>query len=142
MERALVDSNIFLDYYLDRKDSVLPLGEFAFQFIQETIRCKYLVLVCDEVVSELSENTGLTEDNVWELILDGLKQKNKIELVHCSIKEAEDAHRIAKDKNVAFNDALLAILARNNKVMVVTRDNHFFNELSEYCEAIKPEELY
>lgn len=38
MQKVLVDSNIFLDYYLDRQDAMLPLGEFAFQFVEKTLK--------------------------------------------------------------------------------------------------------
>jgi len=141
MKKVLVDSNIFLDYYLDRRDNLLPLGEFAFQFVEKALKCKYLLVICNSTLREISSNLGISEDTVWEKVLSGLKKKNKIELVQYSHEQVMEARIISKEKNVAFNDALFAIMARDKGILVVTRDWHFFEELSEIVGAVKPEEL-
>ena len=54
MQKILLDTNIYLDFYLDRKDNLKPLGEFAFNLIRETVSCKYFVLITDAHLKEMN----------------------------------------------------------------------------------------
>ena len=141
MRRVLVDSNIFLDYYLDRRDNLLPLGEFASQFITRSIKCEYFILVCNAAIWEISNNLNISEKDVWGNVLEELKRKNKVEIAAYSHEQVKEARKISKDKNVAFNDALFAVMARDAGIALVTRNNHFFAELSGIVDAVKPEDL-
>jgi len=141
MKRVLVDSNIFLDYYLDRRDNFLPLGEFAAQFINRAVKCEYFILVCNATIWEVSSNLKISEKDVWGNILGELKKKNKVEIASYSHEQVKEARKISKDKHVAFNDALFAVIARDSSIVLVTRDNHFFVELSGIADAVKPEDL-
>ena len=55
-------------------------------------------------------------------------------------KQIKYAIKICKERNVAFGDAIHAILARDNGAIVITRDRHFL-ELQDLAECRKPEEL-
>jgi predicted nucleic acid-binding protein len=139
-QRVLVDSNIFLDYYLDRKDAMLPLGEFAFRFIGSALSCNYFLLVCIETIEEISHILKAPVGEVLNLVFKELAEKGKIEIINPSLAVKAKARKIALERNLPFNDALFAVVAAENKVKVVTRDSHFL-ELKDIATAVKPEEL-
>lgn len=106
MQKVLVDSNIFLDYYLGRRGHMLPFGEFAFRFFEKALKCSYFIVVCKATLREVSDRLGISEEAMWEKVLKGLKEKNKIEVIEYSHELVKEAHILCKKKNVAFNDAL------------------------------------
>jgi predicted nucleic acid-binding protein len=141
MEKVLVDSNIFLDYYLDRKSGLLPIGEFAFQFMKRTIECNYYFIICTESIWEMSVVLKISEAEVHEKILSPLKVKNKFEIFVPLVNQKREAKSISQKRNIPYTDALFAIVARDLKIRIVTRDKHFFEELDDVVNSVKPEEL-
>ena len=141
MEKVLVDSNIFLDYYLDRKSGVVPIGEFAFQFMKSTIECNYFLILCEESIWEMAAVLNITEEDVFQKVLSGLIVKRKFELINPSPIQKKEAKNISQKRNVPYVDALFAIVARDLRIIVVTRDKHFFEELGDVVSSVKPEEL-
>jgi predicted nucleic acid-binding protein len=140
MEKTLVDSNIFLDYYLDRKDSLLPLGEFAFQFIKKAVSCEYFVIVCDLILEELEKILKIKREQVMRLIFSDLEKKQKLFIVEYSDELALNAKRIALKRSLPLNDCIFALIAKENNAFVVSRDRHF-HELADLIMCKKPEEL-
>ena len=130
MEKVLADSNIFLDYYLDRKDHLLPLGEFAFQFVKKAVECKYLVLLCDLIMEELETAMRLKQEQIKELVLSELREKQKILFIEHDLELALNAKRIATERNLPVNDCMFALMAKTNNAIVVSRDRHFEKENS------------
>ena len=57
-----------------------------------------------------------------------------------SKEQAKEATILCKKRKVPFGDALHAILARDNKAIMVTRDKHF-KKLKDIAEIKKPEDL-
>ena len=51
-----------------------------------------------------------------------------------------EAKKIAKERNLPSGDALHSIIARDNDLILVTRDNHF-KELTDISKYYKPEEI-
>lgn len=119
---------------------MLPLGEFAFQFVKRALDCKYFVVVCFEAVEEISSVLGVSEDIVLKKVLGSLVKKRKLELVYPSPLLKGKALVISGQLNVPFNDALFAVVAAERNVLIVTRDNHF-SVLAHVAESVKPEEL-
>ena len=138
--KAVVDSNIFLDYYLDRKDSMLPLGEFAFRFFKEAIECKYLILVCETNIAELGRVLRKKQNDLWKTVFSDLAEANKIRLIKYSEKQLAEAKEISCTKGIPLNDCLFAVLARDNKAILISRDKHL-NLLPDLADVRKPEEL-
>jgi predicted nucleic acid-binding protein len=141
MQSVLVDSNIFLDYYLDRRDNLLPLGEFASKFFSATMKCNYFIFLSKAVLWEICSVLSISEKAAWEKVFLPLEQKGKISLIGYSHEQVVLARAVSSEQKVPFNDALLAITAKEKGVLIVTRDNHFFEELSCLAKAVKPEEL-
>lgn len=140
MERLFLDTNIFLDFYFDRKDSLKPLGEFAFRLIQEAINCKYFVLTSETNIKEICKVTELSLEDVWDRILSDLSKANKIKVIDFSQKQYEEAKEISAKENLPIADCIVAILAKDNNATVVSRDWHH-EELLDIVEVTTPEEL-
>ncbi len=138
MKKVLVDSNIFLDYYFNRSDDLIPIGEFAFKFIQETINCKYLLLIIPSVLHELMYQLDLNEEQVFAKVFNGLNKKRKIELIFPLKEEINSARKLSQKENIPKTDYLLALISKRLKIPVITRDFHFC-EIGSLC--FKPEEL-
>jgi len=136
-EKYYLDTSIWRDYYENRSDKFRPLGEWALNLINKIIKDKNFILYSDFVIEELKVKYSEEEINkVFEVI----KKKGLLLKVDISEKQAKEAASLCKKKKVAFGDALHAILARDNKVIMITRDEHFI-ELADIVEIKKPEDL-
>lgn len=138
--KVFVDTNIFIDYYLDRKDNFLPLGEFAFQFFKRAIECEFFILICDFIVLELCEVLNLDEKELNKILFADLIKKNKITKIDFNEKQYKEAGDLSKSKLIPFSDALFAVLARAHNAILISRDKHY-NEVKNIVEVKKPEEL-
>lgn len=140
IRKVYVDTHIFVDYYWDRKDSMLPLGEFAFNFMRDTINCKYLVIISDCVVAELQKTLQLSSPEVWEEVLSGLRSAGKIEVVVPTTAQESRAEKLASDYKIPKGDALHAVVAAESGAVLISRDWHHA-ELADLVEIKKPETL-
>lgn len=68
-----------------------------------------------------------------------LFQKNVNKIV-ATAEQREEAKKIAVERNIPAGDALHAILARDNSLILITRDNHF-KHLEDISKHYKPEEI-
>ncbi len=139
--KAFVDTNIFIDYYFNRGNSIIPFGEFTFQFFKNAVECKHFILICPQIIKELCKVLKFSEEDVWSNILQNLKNSNKIELIMPSEEQSKEALRLKDAKRVSLNDALFAILARDNNAVLVSRDWHHHENLGEIVKVSKPEDL-
>jgi predicted nucleic acid-binding protein len=39
-ELIYVDTNVLIDFFLNRKDALRPIGDFAFELFKKSIDCK------------------------------------------------------------------------------------------------------
>lgn len=140
MKRVLVDSNIFLDYYLDRKDNMLPLGEFAFQFINRAIKCEFFFFITKDVLFEIKNVLGASEEHVWKNVFGALANKNKIEMIEYCKQTEQNAVKLARRENIPKTDALLIEVAKEKDVSIVSRNFHF-EKAKNAVRIFKPEEL-
>jgi len=138
MKRFYVDTNIWLDFALDRKDGVRPLGEFAFQFLKKCIRNKWRVFCSDAVLSELGEK--MPPDQIEERCFKIVSEQKLLERVRCSGRQVAEAEAVSKNEKLPFVDALHAIIARDNNAVVVSRDWHF-ERLLKKVKVLSPEEI-
>lgn len=115
----------------DRSDGVRPLGEFAFWFLKKCEENDCTIFYSKLVIFELSKFPNFMKE---------INASFGIDLVEAgiSVNQKEEAKTLAKNKCVPFNDALHAVLARDNKAILVTRDKHF-EELSAIIVAVVPE---
>src|SRR3989338_6646567 len=120
MALIYVDTNIYLDYFEGRTDSLRPLGEFAFQIFQRTLSCEFTIVFSGLILKELYNHMN-TED--LHSLLDELKEKNKIIETKATFQDKENVREIIKQKRTDFNDTLHAIIAqRMSTDYLVTRN--------------------
>lgn len=134
--RYYVDSCIWLDLLEDRTDGLRPLGEFAFQFIKKAMKQRNTVLYSRSVLKEL--NKQYPEATIEEHCFKQLRTRRLLEYAETTQKQADEAKHIAKERGLPTDDALHAILARDNQATLVTRDAHF-TALADITESVKPE---
>jgi len=135
-EKYLIDTSIWVDLYEDRKGyQDEPLSDFAFKLFTIIKAKQNKIVITDLTIRELEMNYSIAEINgmmkPFEAILDKLV---------ASKEQRDEAKKIAEERNVPKGDALHAILARDNKFILVTRDKHF-RQLTDILEHHKPEEL-
>ncbi|MBT5021862.1 PIN domain-containing protein [Candidatus Woesearchaeota archaeon] len=131
------DTCIWRDYYENRIDKFKPLGEFALLLINKIFEDGDFILYSDFVVKELQIKYSAEE---IKAILDVVGSKKQLIKVNISEIQAKEAALISKQRNVAFGDALHAIISRDNFALLVTRDNHF-QLLLDIVDVALPEEL-
>lgn len=137
MKKYYLDTSIWRDYYENRSDKFRPLGEWALNLINVIIENKDFILYSDLVIRELKIKYSEEEINkIFEVIY----KRNLLLKVNISSSQVKEAAILCKKRKVAFGDALHAILARDNKAVMVTRDRHFF-ELVDIAEIKRPEDL-
>ncbi len=138
--KLFVDTNIFADYYLDRSDHIMPLGEFAFQLIKRSISCEFYILTSDDVITELKRILNKKENELNEIIFKELIATKKIQFIKVSENQTIEAEKLAGKRDISKSDALFAILARDNNAVLVSRDKHH-QATRDIVEVRKPEEL-
>lgn len=137
MKRFYVDTNIWLDFALDRRDGVRPLGELSFQFFKKCIRNRWRLLYSDIVLKELGKE--LTKEEIWQRCFKIVSDENLLVKATASIEQEKEAERLSVQQKVPFADAAHAIIARDNNAAVVSRDAHFAN-LFNTVKCFLPEE--
>jgi len=132
MTKLYIDTNVYLDYLLGRKDKLRPIGEFAFELLRRTVKCEFEILISDAVLEELERNA--TEEQILQL-LQFIKKKTL--QVSFTEKEILESRQISKTDP---GDSLHYLLAKKGGAeYIVTRNiKHFdFPDL----QAVFPENI-
>ncbi len=96
-----------------------------------------LILYSDLVVQELMTKYSKEEiSNILSIIYN----LNLLVKISISKEQAKEAADLCRKRNVPFADVLHAILARDNRAVMVTRDRHF-QRLIDIADIKKPEDL-
>ncbi|MBW2965634.1 PIN domain-containing protein [Candidatus Woesearchaeota archaeon] len=135
-EKYYIDSSIWIDLYEDRKGyNQEPLGDFAWKLFALIKAKKNKLIISDLLIRELEMNYSIEEINGMIKPFESL-----IEKVIVTKEQRDEAKRIAEERNTPKGDVLHAILARDHRFILITRDNHF-KELEDISEHHKPENL-
>ena len=135
-EKYLNDTSIWMDLYEDRKGFAgEPLCDYALKLFIQIKAKKYKIVISDLLLKELELHYSLAAINGMMNPFEDL-----IEKVIVTKEQRDEAKKISLERNVPPNDFLHAILARDNKSILVTRDNHF-KQLKDISNYHKPEEL-
>src|SRR3989344_2372062 len=120
-EKFYLDTAIWRDYFEDRKDGIRPLGEFAFQFLKNCEKKGCKVLYSELVVYELKRDYS---DEKIKMVFSSFQ--NLLVKVNISHEQHLEAKELTKQKKDSHqSDILHAVLARDNKAVLVARDVHF-----------------
>ncbi len=133
--RYYIDTSIWIDFYENRKGfNGEPLGDYALKLFA-LIKAKQQILsVSALLIRELESYYSIAE------IKGMLNPFNKIQRINLDTRQKNEARIIAKRRGLPPGDALHAILARDNNLILVTRDKHF-KKLKDIVQSFKPEEL-
>ena len=139
VDRLYFDTHIWVDYWLNRRSGLNPIGEFASRLISETLAGKYTILISEVVCNELG-SLRLSEPIVLKQVFAPLIAANKLLHVSVILKQKQEGRRISFKRNIPYADALHAILSRDNEAILVSRDTH--HALTEdIVHSAKPEDL-
>ena len=135
-KKFYLDTAIWIDFYEDRKGYYNePIGLFAFQLLALIKSKNHKIAISDLSLRELE--TKYSREQVVGIIR---PFENIIEKVTVSKEEKEEAKKIAKERNLPRGDVLHAIIARDNDLILITRDNHF-RKICDISKHYKPEEI-
>jgi len=134
MKKILVDTNIFIDY-LRRKDKANSL------FFQIFSQKKYSAVISLTTVTELWAGKSMSKKQVFKKVSEII---DRCELVLPEMKTAKRAGEILRQANyeVAFQDAQIAALALENKLLILTLNQKDFRKIKALkffrLESFKP----
>ncbi len=132
-----LDTSIWLDLFEDRDEPNLPKSKLAKNLISKIIQNKDEIIFTEIILDELN-SLGYSEFEIENLIL--INFKEIIIYIPNTKIFANRARDIANKRNIPFLDALHALIARDQKAILITRDNHF-NKLLDIIKPKKPEEV-
>lgn len=130
MEKYYFDTSIWLDFFENRDEPNLPKGKLASQLLYKILKKDAIVLYSDLNIRELvrASYSSYSLEELFEPL------KHILTFVESTDKEQRLAIDLASKRNVPKQDALHALIARDNKAILVTLDNHF----QKMLDIIKP----
>ncbi len=136
LTKYYIDTSIWIDIYEDRKGfSNEPLGDFALQLFSIINAKKHILVISDLLIRELEGYYSMPE------VKGMIKPFEKhIEKIISTKAQREQARKIAEERSLPPGDVLHAIIARDNNLILITRDKDF-NYLEDISKHYKPEEL-
>ena len=136
VEEYIIDTSIWVDIYEDRKGyNNEPLGDYAFNLLVKIKAQEKIIVLTDFLIKELETLYSVAEINGMFKPFEKIIKK-----IIATEKQREESKKIAKERDVPAGDALHAIVARDNDLILVTRDRHF-RKLEDLSKHYKPEEL-
>jgi predicted nucleic acid-binding protein len=136
IEKYYLDTSVWMDYYEDREGyNREPLGKYAWKLLS-LIKGEGKVLVISDVLfRELEVNYSIAKINGMLKFFEEILEK-----VFLTEEQNNESKIIAGKRNVPKGDVMHAILARDHKLILITRDKHF-QKLRDMCKCYKPEEI-
>lgn len=119
---------------------MLPLGEFAFQFVKRAVSCEFTFVICDLILNEVASHLKTDKERVLALIFSELTKKQKLQIIDYSDELVLAAKKLARERALPLNDCIFALIAKEEGLIVVSRDKHF-EQLSDIVFCFKPEDL-
>ncbi len=118
-----IDTNVYLDYILQRKSRLAPHDEFAFLLLQRALKCEFEIIVSDILLKELERHAQKLD---IDKTIKPLRIKNKIIGIQSSYEDKKEAAMLKSSHDIPFNDILHYVLAlRAGAECIVTNDRHF-----------------
>lgn len=135
-DKYYVDTSIWIDIYEDRKGYAgEPLGDYALKLFSILKAKGMMLVITDILLRELESFYTIAEVNGM------MKPFEKIiEKIISTKAQRDEAKRIAQERQIPPGDALHAIIARDHKLILVTRDNDF-RKLQDISKYYKPEDI-
>ena len=137
MCKIYCDTNIYLDFFLGRKDYLRPLDEFAYQIFRRVREGEFNLIISDHLLHELKNN--LEDIDKITKLLEPLSKKGRIIKIYKCRGDILRAKEISKKH---WKDALHAILANKAKaIYLLTRNIKDYAGCEHLVEIKFPESL-
>jgi predicted nucleic acid-binding protein len=108
-----LDTNVIMDFLLGRDSS-------AYDLLQKSISCKYVIIISDVVCAELNYQNLTKEKDMFIRLLESVR---KIKVIKTSENDKLEAKNIIKTHRTHYNDALHKVIAVRSSVdYFVTRN--------------------
>ncbi len=131
-----IDTSIWIDLYEDRKGfNGEPLGEYAMKLFAAS-KGKGTLWVSDVVIRELEGY--YSRDEIRGLLTPFMKNIKKVGVTK---EQAREARRVVEKYQTSQGDALHAILARDNDLILISRDRDFL-KLAHITKSYRPEDWF
>lgn len=135
-KRYYFDTSIWLDFFEYRDEPNLPKGKWAHELLNKVVKEDNKILYSDLNLIEL----GMAGYSVFEIEEMFRPLRLILIMVESTEKQQGKARDLSAKRDVPKGDALHALIARDNKAILVTRDKHF-QKLLDITIPKKPEEL-
>lgn len=134
LRKFYLDTSVWLDFFENRNEPNMPKGKWAKELLEKIVQADVKIVYSDLTLYELA-SVGYSNYEIDEL-LEPLRQI--LIFVEATEKEARQAKDIALKNNIPKADVLHALIARDNKSVLVTLDRHF-QKISHITKPVKPQ---
>ena len=139
MSVYLVDTCVWRDFYEDRlSESGKAIGKYAADFFTKVLSRKDRIIHSETLAMELGRDYPAEEISG---MLNVMVYSNVLSQIHITKEEFIEARQLSEQRKIPFVDCLNAVQARNHKAVLVTRDQHYFNQLKDISIAKRPEDI-
>ena len=130
------DTSIWLDLIEERDEPNLPKSELAHKLLNKITRNSDKILYSDVILFELNVlgYSSYEVNDLFESI------RPLLIFVESTEKQMRKAKDLALKRNVPKRDALHALIARDNKAILVTLDKHF-QKLLDVIKSGRPQDF-
>ena len=135
-EKYYFDTSIWLDFFENRNEPNFPKGDWAHKLLNKITENNDEVIYSDIVILELGV-VGYQPNEIERLFE---KIKPILIFVESTEKQARKAKDLSLKRDIPKGDALHAIIARDNKAVLVTLDNHF-KKLLDITKPKRPQDI-
>ncbi len=136
IEKFYFDTSIWLDLFENRNEPNLPKGKWASELVSKIIKNDDIIIYSDNNIFELI----VLEYSKYELEKMFKPLRPILLFVESTKKQIGQAKDLSFKRNIPKRDALHALIARDNKAILVTLDKHF-QKLLDIIEPKRPQDL-
>lgn len=135
-QKYYLDTSILLDFFENRNEPNLPKGDWAHKLLNKITEKNDKVIYSDNNIYELN----IAGYSTYEL--DNILQPLKpiLIFVESTEKQINKAKDLSVKRNIPKRDALHALIARDNKSILVTLDRHF-QKIRDIIKPKRPQDL-
>jgi len=134
--RLYFDTSIWLDIFEDRDEPMMPKSSYAKELLELCVKQQCTISISRVVFDEM-QTLGYS---VFDL--DELFKPLRCLLVFLEPTERQfgKAKDLSAKRNIPLRDAMHALIARDQRATLVTRDRHF-QVLRDIVPSVRPEDI-
>jgi|SRR3989338_1241620 len=135
-EKYYFDTSIWLDFFEDRDEPNFPKSQLVHDLLKKVVNNNDKIIYSDNNIIELNQ-AGYSEFEINNMFN---PLKPFLIFVEATEKQVSRAKDLSLKRKIPKRDALHALIARNNKAIMVTFDKHF-QKILDIIKPKKPSEL-